>query len=226
MEAPRECCTTGPRGGRLTLAERNDTSRKTHITVQGETNGNDHTHSHRHTSTLADRHSGRHGLLLDAGAIVTTGTALVLYQSTLNLNEVAIGILSGLLTLFFALGAVVGGWLGDRFGRRRVFTASLVLYAVGITALMAALHPAMLYVGVVLSGIAIGADLPVSLALIAEEAPALPTANSSLSFGLLFAFAVISAAIGLFWVPRLPKATALEPAEAVFVPEVSTVPTA
>lgn len=108
---------------------------------------------------------------LDAGAIVTTGAALVLYQSTLNLNEVAIGILSGLLTLFFALGAVVGGRLGDRFGRRRIFMVSLVLYAAGITALMAAVHPAMLYVGVVLTGIAIGADLPVSLALVAEEAP-------------------------------------------------------
>lgn len=108
---------------------------------------------------------------LDAGAIVTTGTALVLYQSTLSLNEVAIGILSGLLTLFFALGAVVGGRLGDRFGRRRVFTASLALYAAGIATLMAAVHPAMLYVGVVLTGIAIGADLPVSLALVAEEAP-------------------------------------------------------
>jgi inositol transporter-like SP family MFS transporter len=108
---------------------------------------------------------------LDAGAIVTTGAALVLYQSTLNLNDVAIGILSGLLTLFFALGAVVGGRLGDRFGRRRVFVASLVLCAAGIIALLAAVHPAMLYVGVVLTGIAIGADLPVSLALIAEEAP-------------------------------------------------------
>ncbi len=42
--------------------------------------------------------------------------------------------------------------------------------------------------------------------------PALLTANSSLSFGLLFALAVISAAIALFWVPRLPKATELEPA--------------
>lgn len=108
---------------------------------------------------------------LDAGAIVTTGTVLVLYQSTLNLNEVAIGILSGLLTLLFAIGAVVGGRLGDRFGRRRVFTASLVVYSGGIIALMAAVHPAMLYVGVVLTGISIGADLPVSLALIAEESP-------------------------------------------------------
>ena len=29
---------------------------------------------------------------VDGGAIVATGTALVLYQSTLDLNEVAIGI--------------------------------------------------------------------------------------------------------------------------------------
>ena len=108
---------------------------------------------------------------LAAGAIVGTGAALVLYQSDLNLNAVAIGILSGLLTFFFALGAVVGGWLGDRFGRRRVFMASLVLYAAGITTLLAAVHPAILYAGVVLTGIAIGAVLPVSLALIAEEAP-------------------------------------------------------
>ena len=38
--------------------------------------------------------------------------------------------------------------------------------------------------------------------------------------------AVIAAVIGLFWVPRIPKATELGPAEAVFAPEVSTVPAA
>jgi hypothetical protein len=63
-------------------------------------------------------------------------------------------------------------------------------------------------------------------ALFAFVAPALLTANTSLSFGLFFAFAAIAAAIGLFWVPRLPKATELEPAETVFAPEVRIVPTA
>ncbi|HEU4324556.1 MAG TPA: MFS transporter [Roseiflexaceae bacterium] len=108
---------------------------------------------------------------LDAGAIQTTAIALVLYAPTFNLDDGAIGTLSGLLTLFFALGSVVGGWLGDRFGRRRVFTMSLVLYAVGIAGLMTAVNPLMLYIAVVLTGIAIGADLPVSLALMAEESP-------------------------------------------------------
>lgn len=138
---------------------------------------------------------------LDGGAIVTTGTALVLYQSTLNLNEVAIGVLSGLLLLFFALGAIAGGRLGDRFGRRRIFTASLALYAVGITILMAAVHPAMLYLGIVLTGIAIGADLPVSLALVSEEAPEgmkgrLVTFSSFLWFIGIIATQILIAIVG------------------------------
>ena len=108
---------------------------------------------------------------LDAGAIVTTGIGLVLFTQTLHLDNAAIGIISGLLTLFFAIGALVGGRLGDRFGRRRVFSVSLLVYAVGCAILTAAIHPAMLYIGVILVGSAIGADLPVSLALIAEEAP-------------------------------------------------------
>lgn len=111
---------------------------------------------------------------LDAAAIVSTGIALVLYAPTLGIDEANLGILSGLLTLMFALGAVIGGRLGDRFGRRRVFTVTLVVYAIGVVLLATA--PAgfalpLLYAGVVLTGLAIGSDLPVSLALIAEEAP-------------------------------------------------------
>jgi inositol transporter-like SP family MFS transporter len=108
---------------------------------------------------------------LDAGAIVTTSTALVLYAPTLGLNEWDFGALSALLTLCFATGALFGGRLGDRFGRRRVFTSTLLLFAAGIAVLAFAVSAPMLYIGVVVVGLAIGADLPVSLALAAEEAP-------------------------------------------------------
>lgn len=118
------------------------------------------------TATLAGMAS-----YLDAGAIVTTSIALVLYSPTLGLNPWDIGLLSALLTLSFATGALVGGRLGDRFGRRRVFTVTLAAFAVGIAVLGLAMAPAMLYVGVIVVGLAIGADLPVSLALAAEEAP-------------------------------------------------------
>ena len=108
---------------------------------------------------------------LDAAAIVSTGTALVLFQDALSLDAGDIGVLSSLLTLAIAVGALTGGRIGDRFGRRRVFTATMALLVVGTGVLAVATGPEMLFVGVVLTGYAAGADLPVSLALIAEEAP-------------------------------------------------------
>ncbi|MFE3036611.1 MFS transporter [Streptomyces canus] len=110
---------------------------------------------------------------LDAGALVTSGIAIGgYYAAPLHLGSGTIGALLGLQTLAFAVGALFGGRLGDRFGRRKIFTLSLGLYAAGVLVLMAADGPALLYTGVVATGLAIGADLPVSLALVNEEAPA------------------------------------------------------
>jgi inositol transporter-like SP family MFS transporter len=110
---------------------------------------------------------------LDAAALVTSGIAIGgYYAGPLHLAAGTIGSLLGLQTLAFAVGALSGGLLGDRFGRRTVFTLSLVLYAAGVLLLMVAAAPALLYAGVIATGLAIGADLPVSLALVNEEAPA------------------------------------------------------
>ncbi|WP_432194287.1 MFS transporter [Streptomyces sp. bgisy027] len=109
---------------------------------------------------------------LDAAALVTSGIALGgYYAGPLQLAAGVVGSLLGLQTLAFAVGALFGGRLGDRFGRRTVFTVSLVLYAVGVLFLLVAAGPALLYAGVMATGLAIGADLPVSLALVDEEAP-------------------------------------------------------
>ncbi|MCL8011249.1 MFS transporter [Streptomyces sp. AS02] len=109
---------------------------------------------------------------LDAGALVTSGIAIGgYYAAPLQLSAGTIGSLLGLQTLAFAAGALFGGWLGDRFGRRKILTLFLVLYAVGILLLLVAAGPALLYAGVMATGLAIGADLPVSLALVNEEAP-------------------------------------------------------
>ena len=119
------------------------------------------------TATLAGMAS-----YLDSAALVTSGIAIGgYYAAPLQLAPGAIGSLLGLQTLAFAAGALFGGRLGDRFGRRTVFTCSLVLYAVGVLLLLVAASPALLFAGVIATGLAIGADLPVSLALVNEEAP-------------------------------------------------------
>lgn len=132
---------------------------------------------------------------LDAGAIVSTGIALVLFAPTLGISADAMGVLSGLLTLCFAVGAVFGGRLGDRFGRRRVYGITLALYAVGVLLLALATGLPMLYVGVVLVGLAIGADLPVSLALIAEEAPEGKKGKMIIFSGILWSVGIFVPAV-------------------------------
>lgn len=107
---------------------------------------------------------------LDAGAIVTTGTALVIYQEAFAFSGDQFGQLSALLTISIAVGALIGGRLGDRFGRKRVFLATLTLFAIGAAVLVFAPSTVWLYPGVVLLGFAAGADLPVSMSMVAEAA--------------------------------------------------------
>ncbi|MGV7207566.1 MFS transporter [Oxalobacteraceae bacterium A2-2] len=108
---------------------------------------------------------------LDAGAIITSGGALVLYKERFGLTLAQIGQLSAVLTALFAIGALVGGHLGDRYGRRKVFTVTMVGLALGTAMLAFANGAGMLYAGTVLVGFCIGADLPVSMTMIAEESP-------------------------------------------------------
>lgn len=105
---------------------------------------------------------------IDAAAIVGTGIALVIYQHTIGLDPGQIGWLSGALTFFVAIGAIVGGKVGDSFGRRSVFIVTMAVILTGAALATFATDFSMLLFGVALIGIGTGADLPVSLATIAE----------------------------------------------------------
>ncbi len=95
----------------------------------------------------------------------------MILQGPLGLTPGQIGQLSALLTVMIAGGALIGGRLGDRLGRRRVFLATLSIFIVAALALMLFPSVPVLYVGLALLGFAAGADLPVSMAMIAESAP-------------------------------------------------------
>jgi len=109
--------------------------------------------------------------LLDSAAIVSVASALPLWRSTFDLNDLLVGVVSGAMTLSIAVGALVGGRLSDRGSRTRVFSISLVVYAAGAVVVAAAVGTTQLIVGVVILGAAGGADLPASIALIADHAP-------------------------------------------------------
>jgi inositol transporter-like SP family MFS transporter len=70
------------------------------------------------------------------------------------------------------VGALIGGWLCDRLGRKRIYQWDLLVYAFGLLWIIFAQAPWMLVFGYVLAGLAVGADVPASWTLIAETAPA------------------------------------------------------
>ncbi|HEX3628775.1 MAG TPA: MFS transporter [Verrucomicrobiae bacterium] len=111
---------------------------------------------------------------LDAGSIVALGAGMALFQSYLNLSNTAIGTLAaiGPNAIGCALGAFIGGRLGDKLGRKKIYQYDLLVYAAGILIVAAAVNAAMLFIGTFTIGVAVGADVPTSLALVGELAPA------------------------------------------------------
>ncbi|MFB7333740.1 MFS transporter [Streptomyces adustus] len=110
---------------------------------------------------------------LDAGSIVALGAGLTLFQTQLHLSSGAIGALAALgpNALGCAFGAFIGGRLGDRLGRKRIYRYDLLLYAAGMLVMAVSVNAAMLFAGTVAVGVAVGADVPTSLALVGENAP-------------------------------------------------------
>lgn len=111
---------------------------------------------------------------LDAGSIVALGAGLSLFQTRFGLSDNAIGTLGaiGPNAIGCALGAFLGGWLGDKLGRKRIYQYDLLVYAAGILCIALAVNREMLFAGTVVVGLAVGADVPTSLALVGEFAPA------------------------------------------------------
>lgn len=109
---------------------------------------------------------------LDGATIVTVGMTSVILQKQFHMSSWSVGALNSVLMFMFATGAVIGGRLGDLLGRRKVYAVDLVVYAAGVVTVLCAPNQTVLFVGVIITGLAMGADVPTSLALMAEEARA------------------------------------------------------
>src|SRR5437764_4518760 len=105
---------------------------------------------------------------LDAGSIVALGSGLALFQSSLGLSNGALGALAaiGPNAIGCAIGAFIGGRLGDRLGRKRIYKYDLLVYALGVLCVAFSVSAPMLFIGVFVIGLAVGADIPTSLALV------------------------------------------------------------
>lgn len=108
---------------------------------------------------------------LDAGAIVAGASGITLWQNYLGLSEMHLGWLNAISSnaLGAAIGAIIGGFLADRFGRKFIFTYNLLVYMLGVFLIMCSVNFPMLLCGFLVTGISVGIGVPASWTYISES---------------------------------------------------------
>ena len=108
---------------------------------------------------------------LDAGAIVAGASGLTLWKSYLGLSEVHLGWLNFISAncLGAAMGAIIGGFLADKYGRKFIYTYNLLVYMLGVLIIMFSVNFPMLLTGFLITGISVGIGVPASWTYISES---------------------------------------------------------
>ncbi|WP_417373850.1 MFS transporter [Glutamicibacter protophormiae] len=135
---------------------------------------------------------------IEAGAIIALATSLTLWQDAFGFDDSLVGVIAAVSANAFgaALGALIGGPLCDRLGRKFIYTYDLILFMIGALMITFTASTGLLILGVVLMGIAVGAGVPASWTYIAEEAPSesraahVGTAQLAWSIGPAIGFAL------------------------------------
>lgn len=110
---------------------------------------------------------------IDAGSIVAGSAALAMWKAQYGLSDTFLGLIAAFSAnaISAGVGALIGGLLCDRFGRKKIYQYDMLFYAFGMAWLVFASAPWMIVLGFIVVGLAVGADIPASWSLIAEQAP-------------------------------------------------------
>ncbi|MCD7101880.1 MFS transporter [Pseudoclavibacter sp. 13-3] len=124
------------------------------------------TRAHAHLVT-----SSGIGWALDALDVALISYVIVVLKSEWSLSPTEQSWIVSLGFIGMALGAVLGGRLADRFGRRTVFSLTLLLFGLG--AGLSAFAPVLAFFLVMrfFVGLGLGAELPVASTYVSEFAP-------------------------------------------------------
>jgi len=114
---------------------------------------------------------GALGFFFDAMDVLLFGLVLPAIAQEWGLDPEVRGLLLSAGTMGMAIGALLGGWLADRVGRKTVFLASMALYGLGTGLMAFVFRLDVLFFLRFLVGVGLGAELPVAAAYVSETAP-------------------------------------------------------
>jgi inositol transporter-like SP family MFS transporter len=111
---------------------------------------------------------------IDSGSIVAGAVALPLWTKQFHFGSHFVSLLGAFSSnaISAGLGALIGGRVCDRLGRKKIYQWDLLLYAFGALWIIFAQGAWMLLFGYFVVGLTVGADVPASWTLITETAPA------------------------------------------------------
>ena len=117
---------------------------------------------------------------LDSGCIVASSTALTAWAAAFGFGATWTAILGAIGANAFgaAVGALIGGFLTDKFGRTIIYRYNLLVYALGVLIAACAVNLPMVVVGVVISGLSVGAGVPASWSYISETSSSTSRASN------------------------------------------------
>lgn len=126
------------------------------------------------------------GATLASGIIVGLASTITVWQSGLGLTDAQVGLLSGVLSFAIAGGSIAGGRIADKIGRILFFNWINVLYVVGAALCVFASDFTMLMAGIIIAGIASGAEVPVAITVLSYDAPDAATSSGLISTSQVF----------------------------------------
>src|ERR1700691_4047965 len=145
------------------------------------------------------------GKFFEGYVVFMTGVALPLFERQFNIASYQHGVIGAASLFGILVGALALGSLSDRFGRKPMFIAEMIIFVAFLVALCFASSYVMVVIFLFGLGLALGCDYPTAHMIISENIPS--SARGKLVLGA-FAFQAIGAlggtAVGYFVLSTLP----------------------
>ncbi|GAB3622631.1 MFS transporter [Mariniluteicoccus endophyticus] len=108
------------------------------------------------------------GIFMDAYDFSSLAFGITEIKKQFGLNGFMTGLVNAAIMAGSVVGATVGGWLVDKLGRYKLFTADMIFFVVAAIGCALAPNEWVLIFFRFIMGIGVGLDLPVAMAFLAE----------------------------------------------------------